>query len=322
MPGRKAERLVNLIVYLLETPRPRRPEEIRRTIPGYEGSSDAAFQRMFERDKEELRDMGIPLELRPTDAFEEEFGYKIPKDRYYLPDIEMEPDELAALWMAAGLLRLPDPSSARTALLKLAGELPPQDERSSLSWLTADVGVSAPGLPRAFQAVADRKLVRFGYRSLGGEETSRLVEPYGLVHRRGVWYVVGRDTTDPEVKSFRFDRMTDEPRIVNPGSAEAEFDIPEGFSPESHLAAPPFVHGGDAVTSRVHFDSMTAWRVDRECPWLELDWAEDGSAEASLEVTDATGFVSWLLSFGLGAEVLEPEPLRRAVLYHLEQICA
>lgn len=317
----KAERLVNLIVYLLETPRPRHLQEIRRTIPGYDQTSDSAFQRMFERDKEELREMGIPLERHPTDAFQEEYGYRIPKERYYLPDVELEDDELAALWMAASLLRLPDPTTARTALLKLAGDLPADDSMSTLSWLTADLGVSIPALPRAFQAVAERKRVRFGYRSLSGDERLRMVDPYGLVHRRGSWYLVGRDAGDGEVKSFRFDRMIEEIRMVNPLSVGSDFDIPDDFRPEQVVRDPPFVHGSDSVRARVRFDSAAAWRVERECPWLDLDIAEDGGAEAVLEVSEVSGFVSWALSFGLGAEVIEPPELRSAVAGHLEQIC-
>lgn len=322
MPVRKAERLVNLIVYLLETSRPRRAEEIRRTIPGYQQQSEQAFHRMFERDKEELREVGIPIERQATDPLEEEYGYSIPKERYYLPEIELEQDELAALWMAAGLLRLPDPTTARTALLKLTGAMPSDDERSSLSWLAADVGISIKGLPRVFQAVAERKQIRFSYRPLGKEEGPRAIDPYGLVNRKGVWYVIGRDASDEEVKSFRFDRMTDEPRISNPGSSQSEFEIPDGFRPESILHTPPFVQGEDTATARVRFDSETAWRVERESPWLELDWDEDGSAEASLDVSSTTGFVSWLLSFGSGATVLEPKSLRLSVLAHLEEICA
>jgi predicted DNA-binding transcriptional regulator YafY len=322
MPVRKAERLVNLIVYLLDTSRPRRAEEIRRTIPGYQHQSEQAFHRMFERDKEELRDAGIPIEVQPTDMLEEEYGYTIPKERYYLPDIELEEDELAALWMAAGLLRLPDPTTARTALLKLTGAMPPEDEKSSLSWLAADIGMTVKGLPRVFQAVVERKTIRFRYRPLSGQERMRTVDPYGLVNRKGAWYVIGRDASDGEIKSFRFDRMTDEARHANPSSAQPEFAIPTGFRPEDVLHAPPFVQGEDTVTARVRFDVETAWRVERESPWLHLDWADDGSAEASFEVAASNGFVSWLLSFGSGAEVIEPGSLRRSVLEHLEKICA
>ncbi|MGH2687534.1 MAG: helix-turn-helix transcriptional regulator, partial [Actinomycetota bacterium] len=114
---RKAERLLNLVAMLLETSRPVTAQQIRETIPGYDQGNWETFKRMFERDKDELREMGIPLELVATDAWEVEEGYRIPKDRYYLPELRLEEDEMAALVLAAGLVRMQDPEAARTALL-------------------------------------------------------------------------------------------------------------------------------------------------------------------------------------------------------------
>lgn len=319
----KAERLVNLIVYLLESPRPRSSDEIRRTVAGYDQPNEVSFRRMFERDKEELREMGIPLEREATDPLEEDFGYRIPKERYYLPDIRLEKDELAALWIAASLLKLPDPVTARTALLKLAGDLPVDDDRSALQWLTADVGMSIPGLARAFLAVAERRILDFGYRTSGGDVSDRRVEPYGLVNRRGVWYLVGRESAGGgEVKSFRFDRMSTEPRLQDPGSSGGEFEIPQEFRAAAALSAPPFVGEDPISVGVVEFDSSTAWRVERESPWVRLEPASDGSSLARVEITEISGFVSWVLSYGLGAEVLEPPEARAAILQRLEEICA
>src|SRR5918997_665224 len=99
---RRIERLVNLIAALLETHRPLTAEDIRHQVAGYGGTSLEAFRRSFERDKETLRDMGVPLEIVPTDAFSEQAdGYIIPKDRYYLPELDLEPEELAALKLAS-----------------------------------------------------------------------------------------------------------------------------------------------------------------------------------------------------------------------------
>src|SRR5205823_2381508 len=166
---RKAERLLNLVAMLLETSRPVTAQQIRETIPGYDQDSWEAFKRMFERDKDELREMGIPVELAPTDPWEVEEGYRIPKDRYYLPDLNLAADEMAALVLAAGLVRMEDPDAARTALLKLSGDLSgnqgaPAPDAARLPWLTADLGLAAPGLAKAFAAVADRKRVTFRYR--------------------------------------------------------------------------------------------------------------------------------------------------------------
>lgn len=321
MSVRKAERLINLIVMLLETHRPVTPQEIRETIPGYGQENWGSFQRMFERDKEELREMGIPLEMEAVDAWEQESGYRIPKERYYLPDLELEADEIASLWVAAGLLALPDPGAARSGLLKLAGDLPIELEKSRLSWLTADLGLNEPNLPLAFQAVSEKKRVRFAYKSREGEKP-RTVAPYGLVNRRGAWYLVGLDQDADDIRSFRLQRIAGELDFANATSTEGEFEVPEGFRPESALEAPPFVKGEEGVTARVHFEPSVAWRVERESPWVELEWNDDGSADSEILVTDTSGFISWVLWFADAAEVISPPELRAAVRTHLETICA
>src|SRR4051812_46199334 len=95
------ERLLNLVAMLLEARRPLTFEQIRDALPAYAQDDVATAKRMFERDKDILRDNGIPIELAPLDAFDVEEGYVIPKDRYYLPEIEFTPQEISALFIAA-----------------------------------------------------------------------------------------------------------------------------------------------------------------------------------------------------------------------------
>src|ERR671916_3228940 len=117
---RRIERLVNLIAALLETLRPLTAEDIRHQVAGYGGTSLEAFRRSFERDKETLRDMGVPLEIVPTDAFSEQAdGYIIPKDKYYLPELDLEPEELAALKLAADAV-MSGGDQAGAGLMKLS----------------------------------------------------------------------------------------------------------------------------------------------------------------------------------------------------------
>ena len=323
MTVRKAERLLNLIAFLLETDRPVTTQQIQDTVPGYCGQSWESFKRMFERDKDALREVGIPLEVAAvTSDGEPEEGYRIPKDRYYLPELDLAAEELASLWLAAGLLRLQDPTAARSALLKLAGELPPQVERARLSWLSADLGLAVPGLPRAFEAVAERRTVTFGYRGRSGEQT-RTVDPYGLVHRKGTWYLIGRDHDRRENRSFRLDRVAGTIRYRSAGTAGGDFVPPEGFRPEEALEMPPFVGRDEgALEARVRFDASTAWWIERTHPWLRLAWGDAGDATAQVQVSDEPGFISWLLSLGEGVELVEPEGLRAGVLARLDEICA
>ena len=100
------ERLLNLLACLLTAERPVPAEEIRYTVAGYENKTDEAFHRMFERDKDLLREMGIPLELQPTDVWEVEFGYVLPPDEYQLEDPGLTDEERTALWLAVQIVRL------------------------------------------------------------------------------------------------------------------------------------------------------------------------------------------------------------------------
>ncbi|MFD0889930.1 helix-turn-helix transcriptional regulator, partial [Streptosporangium algeriense] len=100
MSRRKTERLLNLVICLLATRRPLSAEHIRQAVPGYDAANDEAFQRMFERDKNELREIGIPIEVQ-KDPWEEDPGYRIVRESYELPEITLEPDEAAVVGLAA-----------------------------------------------------------------------------------------------------------------------------------------------------------------------------------------------------------------------------
>lgn len=321
MSVRKAERLINLLVLLLESPRPVTAHEIRETIPGYGQEQWESFKRMFERDKEELREMGIPVERGATDVWELEEGYRVPKERYYLPDLELEDDEVAALWLAAGIVKLQDPWAARSALLKLGADIPPGPDDQLPARVRLDAGLAVPGLEEAFAAVADRKRVTFSYRRRDGVR-ARAVDPYGLVHRRGSWYLVGHDQKSDAVRSFRLDRVVGEIRQLDPTGPGPEFQVPEGFHPQAALEAPPFVQGEEILArARVRFDASTAWLLEATAPWLHLEWSDDGSAVAETTVTEVSGFISWVLWYGEGADLLSPEDLRVALRARLEDIC-
>lgn len=316
--ARKAERLLNLVVMLLETSRPVTVQEIYQTIPGY-GQSWDAFKRMFERDKEELREMGIPLELAPVDSWETEEGYLIPKDRYYLPDLQLQPEEVAALWLAAGLVRVNDPATFQSASIKLGLDAN-SDQEAAKPPITADLSLAEPNLPRAFEAATRRKSVTFDYFS-HGEQKTRTVDPYGLVHRKGIWYLAGRDHSTNELRSFRLERVRGTLRLSQPGKPSADFEVPADFNAETALEAPPFVQGMPLMQAKVRFEASAAWWVERASPWLHLQRNDDGSATATVEVTDVTGFISWLLSFGESAEVVEPRELRKQTAKRLMAIC-
>ncbi|MFN2641331.1 MAG: helix-turn-helix transcriptional regulator, partial [Actinomycetota bacterium] len=148
----KVERLVNLIALLMDTRRPLTIDQIRKAI--YADQADGAFRRMFERDKEELRDLGIPIGLAPTDVWEIEEGYLINPEEATLPDLHLTPDEQASLWLAARAWR-DETGEANRALLKLSATS--GDPGDAAQWIAPRVEASSPNLPVLLDAATRRK---------------------------------------------------------------------------------------------------------------------------------------------------------------------
>ena len=306
------ERLINLVALLLETSRPLTFDEIRKALGAYgQGDRDSA-KRQFERDKDVLRSLGIPVEVAPTDPWDVDEGYRIPRERYELPDISFTPEEAAALFVAAHGTE--EGSDATEAFRKLL----PGAEKGVLSALADEavaVDASGPHLQQIADAVAERKRIRFRYRPSEGEEADREVDPWGLVFRRGSWYVVGGDRDRGEPRSFRLSRIVSKVTA----SGEAELPPPE-FRAVDHLTAGPWGVGEPESSARVAFSPKVAWWALSGLPGArEIQTRRDGWTEAAVPAGAEEPFVSWILSFGPDAEVLEPKELRQAVIQALEE---
>jgi proteasome accessory factor B len=295
---RVIERLLNLLAFLLTVGRPVSADEIRSTVAGYDQDRDEAFRRMFERDKDLLRNMGIPLERRPTDAWEVEFGYVVPRDEYELPDPGLTDEERAALWLSAQVVRLGGQPSGPEALLKLGGGA----MSGAGEPLAADLGESVASLVDLFQAITERRLLGFDYR-----DRRRRVHPYGLLHQRGHWYLVA--TEGGEIRAFRVDRGSDY-SIEGPSSA---FERPAGFRLRDALPSLPWQAGDQDVEAVVRFDADVAWWARRQ---LAEPAAEqpDGSLMARIRVANPAAFIGWLLAFEDHAEIISPSELRSRLL--------
>src|SRR5690606_38978266 len=222
---RKPERLLNLVICLLATRRPLTAEQIRQAVPGYDRDSDEAFQRMFERDKNELRELGIPIRVERD--WEGELGYRIERQAYELPEIKLEPDEAAVLGLAAQVWqRAALAGAASGALLKLRAAGVETDEASARPF-ELRVDTPDPAFPALWEAGRDRRVVRFDYRAAGrGEVLTRTVEPWGVVSRRGRWYLVGHDRDRGAPRVFRLSRIAGEVRPVGrPGQVTVPEDV-------------------------------------------------------------------------------------------------
>jgi proteasome accessory factor B len=223
----KVERLMNLVIALLSTRSFITADRIRETVFGYsDGASDEAFSRMFERDKNELRDLGIPLEtgrVSPSDPTE---GYRINREAYALPAVELTPDEAAAVAVATQLWESPELITAtQSALLKLraAGiDIEPTDDDVTITSTAALPGLrgSEEVLGILLSAINSGRAVQFRHRPSRSEPyVTRTVEPWGVVTDRGRWYLVGHDRDRAAVRTFRLSRIgTDVTPIGPPGA--------------------------------------------------------------------------------------------------------
>lgn len=301
----RLERLTNLVLVLLDTGRPLTIHQIADAVAGYPEPGEARRQ-AFERDKRTLREEGIPISVEAVES-EEQLGYRIRAEDYYLPPLGLTPDEHVALNLAVAGVHL-DEGSGRGALVKLG--VADGDSPSPVASLP-----SLPQLPRLHEAVRARTEVRFGYR---GEE--RRVDPYGLLFRSGFWYLVGRDHGRQALRTFRVDRMDRGPTLGQTGSFEppADFDASTAFPDE-----PWRLGEGEATQAEVLVDHLlAALVVDELGEDSVVDRRPDGSVVVRLEVTNEDAFRSWVLGLLEHAVVVGPEPLRHGMVAWLESLAA
>ena len=307
---RRIERLINLIAALLDTERPMSAEDIRQSIAGYDQPNHDAFRRSFERDKDSLRSMGIPLEVRPLPGSDVD-GYIIPKDKYYLPELDLEPDEVAALRLTASAI-LGGHELAESGLMKLSVDAPTADWNGPRVVWGADVAVEQPLLGSLYGALLERTAVRFDYLSADGTSSTRTIEPYGLVHRAGHWYVVGRDSSRDAVRSFKVSRIDKE--IETTG---ATYDIPAGFDAAAHLGGEPWEIGDVATEVILRFDAEVGWWAQQNLGDAKVTETDDGGAEVTMNVANFDALISWAIGFGDRVEIVGPEEARARMSEHL-----
>lgn len=306
MATRKTERLLNLVICLLDTRRLLSVQQIREAVPGYDAENEDAFRRMFERDKEDLRELGIPLEMHTDPYGEEEYGYRIAKRDYMLPEITLEPDEAAALGLAARLWQsAPLAGATGSALLKLraAGVETPE----GASALEPRIGATEPTFEDCLAAVRDSKLIRFRYRTSGRPgDQEREVEPWGVVSWKGRWYLVGHDRLRQATRVFRLSRIVGSVSQGDPITRPEDVDL-RGIV--SRIA-----DGAPTTTARVRVRKGTCWELRRAASHTAPGEAWD---VVELEYTDPERFADRVTGYGADALVLAPDEARQAVIARL-----
>jgi proteasome accessory factor B len=318
--AKRAERLVNLVIALLGTRQYVTAARIRATVPGYEpddGSdrADEAFKRMFERDKAELREMGVPLETGRTSVFDTEDGYRIARADYELPEITLTGEEAAAvglalrLWESAQLA-----GAAHSALVKLKAAGVDVDTGRSIP-LQPRLDAGEPAFESAYAAARDRRVLEFDYRRPDDDAPARRrVQPWGVVAWHGRWYLVGLDLDRQAPRQFRLSRVVGTPRALGPAGA---FEPPEGLDLAEIVAGR---ESGEEHLVVVRARPGTAIGLRR---WAtSLGAAEDGDDRLELRTNDPYGLAGQLAQYGPDVVVEHPAEVRRAVVEQLTRLAA
>lgn len=310
MTQQKSERIMNLAICLLMSRRYLDKARIREVVEGYHGLSDAAFERTFERDKDELRGLGIPVETGSNDAFfPDEVGYRIKREDFELPPIEFTAAETAALGLAASVWEsATQAGQTASALAKLrAAGVDPDPAR--LAALAPRIGAREPAFAGMWSAYVDRAPVSFGYK---GE--TRRVEPWAMTSRRGAWYVLGRDRDKREPRMFKLSRVESGPsRIGKAGS----YRPPESVDLEAAWARLEPAGADEIATVAIRVGRARSLR--RRAEPIDAD-VPSGYEAFAVSYATAGDIVGELCAHGADVLVLAPPALRSAVIAELTTV--
>jgi proteasome accessory factor B len=356
----KVERLLNLVAFLLKQEEPVPGLTIRAEVAGYgepdepEGLSahrahadggaavaeaattyevracSVAGERRFERDKEILKSLGIPVEYIPRSSIHPG-GYRITREACFLPRARLTAEErkiLACLHTTAVLDGASPVLGALTsALQKLRfdeaadGDAPPRENLPIFRIGAAEQAAVQVDLSALIGAAKNRKTVAFRYHSMSRDAVEeRMVEPYGVFLRAGKWYLVGRCAARRAVRMFRLDRMASQARVNEENPGQPDFERPRGFRLKKYLGSLSWESGPDPDAKKL-YDAEIAF--DEDAWWMARDALEgsrcrareeNGGARVTVPVYREEPLVRWLLKFGAHAVVLSPPAFRNLVI--------
>ncbi|MBI3726214.1 WYL domain-containing protein [bacterium] len=341
----KAERIMNLVSFLLRQEEPVPISSIIGAVAGYDdGASRESLLRRFERDKQVLRDIGVPIEYEPPSAWGTE-GYRIAKEAYYLGEVKLSRNAaglLSAIFLASG--RGPSgelSNDLRSAALKLgfeAGEDPaealisPDEDPASGHHLDLKLGSNpqvGKNLETLIEAVLRQKRISMKYYTIHRDEvTSREVDPYGLGYagqawNKGAWYLVGHCHLRAAPRVFKVDRIRGGVKIVKDSVEREDFERPAGFLVRDHLNKARWemrelaaaLGGGPAKAEEavVRFPAGIATAVRELVPSTEVVSENASSSTLRFRVQERRAFCRFLLPYVGQLEVVSPRDVESSL---------
>ena len=301
--SRKSERLVNLTIALLATRRYLTKSEIFRSIEGYEGN-DESKERMFERDKDDLRSLGIEIEVGGFDPiFNDEAGYRIKPESYALDLGEISGADIALLSLAANAWNGQALNAiAHSALLKLKS-IGIDSDIDAIPMLAPRMVSASSELVTVVEAITTRSPITFTYIGQDLENQKRTLNPYALASRDGFWYFAGMDLDKGAIRTFRLDRVEGE---IVVGKKSDSFEIPAGFDLFSHLD-----EGISAKLATLDIRKGKAFALRKKA----LSVVEKGEwDQITIQYGDESTFIDSLLWHLDDVVVIEPSELRESVV--------
>jgi predicted DNA-binding transcriptional regulator YafY len=318
----KLIRQLSLVAFLMAERRPLTARDVKSNVEGYSEMSDEAFARRFYSDRAELIALGVPLHSQ-RDEFTGEELYTLKSDEYFLPQLELEDEELAALQTALYLLegQFAYAEPLRLALQNLALGRPgfvdaPTEAARSVEVLDPDYSPEMPGrLAKLEGAISKQRTVKFDYWSISRDEhAERTLNPYALLPDNGVWYVVGHDLDRDDIRTFRVSRIRGDIKFAT--RRERDFRTPVDFDIERYRGRPPWQVGDLIGEARIEVRGDTAW-------WVQRTYGDTGRIEDGAFITEYSSIsqlASWVLRQDGRAVPLEPDELRRDVATSLRRV--
>ena len=316
----KLIRQLSLVAFLMAERRALTARDVKGNVEGYSEMSDEAFARRFYSDRAELLALGVPLDSQ-RDEFTGEELYTLRSERYFLPELDLSDDELAALqtcfYLLEGHFAYAEP--LRLALQNLALGRPGLVESRSptadrVEVHDPDYSPEMPGrLAKLEGAISKQRTLKFRYWAITRDkEAERTVDPYALLLDRGRWYVIGRDHDRDDIRTFRVSRIRGDIRLAT--RRERDFRLPAEFDVDVYRGRPDWQFGEPVGEARVEVAGDTAW-------WVERVYGKVGRLEDGAFVTEYASLeplVRWILRQDGRAVPQSPPELRRQVKAALE----